>query len=122
MLGKEKEMYQKRDVRFGELGEYLCEVRAAQPWRVKNFESFDAFLETRFPGSRRKAYYLMAIHEHLPAKIKSSLKAVGWSKAAELMRVARSDREKFASATWLHKAQHLPKEQFKEEVERHLSG
>ena len=115
-------MDQQRDIRFVELGEYLCEVSAAQHWRAEKFDSFDAFLESRFPGSRRKAYYLMAIHEHLPAKIKPSLKAVGWSKAIELMRVARSDGEKFASATWLHLAQHLRKEQFKEEVERYLAG
>jgi hypothetical protein len=63
----------------------------------------------------------MAIHEQLPAKAKPSLKAVGWSKAVELMRVARSDGEKFACATWLHMAQSLPKEQFKEEVDRYLS-
>jgi hypothetical protein len=122
ILAQEKAMDKQRDVRFVELGEYLCEVRGCQHWRLEKFESFDAFLESRFPGSRRKAYYLIAIHEHLPAKIKPSLKAVGWSKAVELMRVARSDGEKFASATWLHKAQQLPKEQFKEEVERHLSG
>ena len=30
-------------------------------------KSFDEFLERRFPDSRRKAYYLMAIHEHLHA-------------------------------------------------------
>jgi hypothetical protein len=121
ILAQEKGMDQQRDVRFVELGEYLCEVRARQHWRLENFESFDSFLESRFPGSRRKAYYLMAIHEHLPAKIKPSLKAVGWSKAVELMRVARSDGEKFACATWLHMAQSLPKEQFKEEVDRYLS-
>jgi hypothetical protein len=122
ILAEDKTMDQQRDVKFVELGEYLCEVRADQHWRVERFESFDAFLESRFPGSRRKAYYLMAIHEHLPAKVKPSLKAVGWSKAVELMRVARSDGEKFASATWLHLAQCLPKEQFKEQVERHLAG
>jgi hypothetical protein len=121
ILAQEKGMDQQRDVRFVELGEYLCEVRACQHWRLEHFESFDSFLESRFPGSRRKAYYLMAIHEHLPAKMKPSLKTVGWSKAVELMRVARSDGEKFACATWLHMAQSLPKEQFKEEVERHLS-
>jgi len=121
LLAQEKGLDQQRDVRFVELGEYLCEFRARQHWRLENFSSFDAFLESRFPGSRRKAYYLMAIHEHLPAKMKPSLKAVGWSKAVELMRVARSDGEKFACATWLHMAQSLPKEQFKEEVDRYLS-
>jgi len=28
-------------------------------------KSFDEFLEKRFADSRRKAYYLMAIHENL---------------------------------------------------------
>ena len=46
-------------------GEYLCEVRAKQYWRLENLKSFDEFLEKRFPESRRKAYYLMAIHENL---------------------------------------------------------
>jgi len=31
---------------------------------VDNVRSFDEFLERKFPESRRKAYYLMAIHEH----------------------------------------------------------
>jgi len=41
-------------VRFVELGEYLCEVRAKQYWRVENLKSFDEFLEKRFADSRRK--------------------------------------------------------------------
>jgi len=55
-----------RDTRFVELGRYLCEVRAGQYWRLENLKSFDEFLERRFPESRRKAYYLRSIHEHLP--------------------------------------------------------
>jgi hypothetical protein len=47
---------------------------------------------------------------------------VGWSKATELVKVARRDREQFDCATWLHKAIGLPKEEFKREVERHLTG
>src|SRR5208282_5594196 len=35
---------------------------------------------------------------------------------------ARRDGQRFESATWLHKAQSLPKEQFKAEVERELTG
>jgi hypothetical protein len=53
-----------------ELGRYLCEVRAGQYWRLENVKSFDEYLE-RFPESRRKAYYLMTIHEHLPRVPKS---------------------------------------------------
>jgi hypothetical protein len=111
-----------RDTRFVELGRYLCEVRAGQYWRIENLGSFDEFLEKRFPESRRKAYYLMSIHEHLPAPIRRELKQVGWSKAAELVKVARHDPQQFDCATWLHKAQTLPKEQFKQEVEREMTG
>ena len=53
------------DERFVELGQCLCEVRAGQYWRLEYLKSFDEFLEKRFPDSRRKAYYLMAIHENL---------------------------------------------------------
>ncbi len=37
-------------MRFVELGQYLCEVRAGQYWRLENLKSFDEFLEKRFPG------------------------------------------------------------------------
>jgi hypothetical protein len=84
--------------------------------------SFDEYLERKFPESRRKAYYLMAIHEHLPKVPKADLRQVGWSKATELVKVARRDREQFDCATWLHKATQLPKEEFKREVEKHLTG
>src|ERR1700758_5540066 len=50
------------------------------------------------------------------------LREVGWSKATELARVARKDNQNFDCATWLHKARELPKEEFKQEVERHLTG
>jgi len=69
-----------RDTRFVELGRYLCEVRAGQYWRLENLKSFDEFLERRFPESRRKAYYLMSIHEHLPPQARKELKEVGWTK------------------------------------------
>jgi hypothetical protein len=122
ILAWEKNSDQERDVRFVELGRYLCEVRAGQYWRLDNLKSFDDFLEKKFPESRRKAYYLMAIHEHLPRIPKLELKVLGWSKAVELVKVARRDGEQFDCATWLHKAKELPKEQFKQTVERHLSG
>jgi hypothetical protein len=51
------------DTRFVELGRYLCEVRGGQYWRLETLKSFDEFLAKRFPESRRKAYYLMSIHE-----------------------------------------------------------
>jgi hypothetical protein len=75
-----------------ELGRYVCEVRAGQYWRVQNVKSFDEFLARRFPESRRKAYYLMSIHEHLPPQARKELKEVGWTKGVELAKLARRDR------------------------------
>jgi hypothetical protein len=122
ILHWEKTKDQERDVRFVELGQYLCEVRAKQYWRVEHLKSFDEFLEKRFPESRRKAYYLMAIHENLTKVPKQRLREIGWSKAVEMVKVARKDDERFDCATWLHKAEQLPKEEFKREVEQHLTG
>jgi hypothetical protein len=48
-------------------------VRAGQ-WRVEKLASFDDFLEKRFPESRRKAYYVMSIHEHLPPQARKGLR------------------------------------------------
>ena len=122
ILSWEKTREQEKDVRFVELGEYLCEVRAKQYWRLEHLKSFDAFLEKRFADSRRKAYYLMAIHENLTRIPKHELQQVGWSKATELVKVARKDGEEFDCATWLHKAKEMPKEGFKCAVECHLTG
>jgi hypothetical protein len=116
ILSWEKERGEERDLRFVDLGRYLCEVRSGQYWRLEKMKSFDEFLERRFPDSRRKAYYLMAIHEHLTRVPKQQLRQIGWTKATELAKVARREGERFESATWVHKAQVLPKEQFKREV------
>jgi hypothetical protein len=122
ILAWEQRKQAERDTKFVELGKYLCEVRAGQYWRLENLKSFDEFLERRFPESRRKAYYLMSIHEHLPRPIRHELKQLGWSKAAELAKVARREQEHFKSADWLHKAQSMPHQRFREEVEKHLTG
>src|SRR6266852_2292317 len=122
ILAWERRTEAERDTRFVELGRYLCEVRAGQYWRLGNLKSFDEFLERRFPESRRKAYYLMSIHEHLPPQARRELKEVGWTKGLELAKVARRDGQEFDCATWLHKARSLPKDQFKREVERELTG
>ena len=89
---------------------------------MENLKCFDEYLEKKFPESRRKAYYLMAIHERLPKQIHRDLRQVGWTKAAELAKVARKDGQCFDRATWVHKAKELPKEEFRREVERHLTG
>ena len=122
ILAWEKQKEAERDTRFVELGRYLCEVRAEQYWRVEDLASFDDFLARRFPESRRKAYYLMSIHEHLPPQARRELKEVGWTKGLELAKLARRDGQKFDCATWLHKAREMPKEKFKQEVEKELTG
>src|ERR1019366_7656113 len=111
-----------RDTRFVELGKHLCEVRAGQYWRLEKLKSFDEFLERRFPESRRKAYYLMSIHEQLPPQVRKELKQVGWTKGLELAKLARHQGQRFESATWLHKTRQMPKAEFQREVEKELTG
>src|SRR5262245_12578534 len=91
ILAWEKRSEAERDTRFVELGRYLCEVRAGQYWRLENLKSFDEFLERRFPESRRKAYSLMSIHEHLPPQVRKDLKEIGWTKGRELAKLARRE-------------------------------
>jgi len=122
ILAWEQRKEAEKDTRFVELGKYLCEVRAGQYWRLENLKSFDEFLERCFPESRRKAYYLMSIHEHLPPEARRELKAIGWTKGLELAKLARRDGQRFESAIWLHRAREMPTEDFKREVEKELSG
>src|ERR1700694_1305569 len=122
ILAWEQQKDAERDTRFVELGRYLCEVRAGQYWRLENLKSFDEFLERRVPGSRRKAYYLMSIHGHLPPQARKQLKEVGWTKGIELAKLARRDRQHFDCAIWLHKARQMPTDAFKKEVEKELAG
>jgi hypothetical protein len=122
ILAWEQSNEAEKDTKFVELGRYLCEVRAGQYWRLEKLKSFDEFLTRRFPESRRKAYYLMSIDEHLPPQARRELKQVGWTKGLELAKVARRDGQEFDCATWLHKAREMPKDEFKREVEKELTG
>ena len=122
ILAWEAQHENERDTKFVELGKYLCEVRAGQYWRLENLQSFDNFLERRFPESRRKAYYLMSIHENLPPQVRKELKHVGWTKGRELAKLARKQGQLFESAPWLHEARHMPREEFKREAEKELTG
>src|SRR5207247_9031828 len=47
---------------------------------------------------------------------------VGWTEGLELAKLARRRDGGFDCATWLHRARVLPKEQFRREVEKELSG
>src|SRR3954469_11400696 len=117
ILAWEKRSEADRDTRFVELGRYLCEVRAGQYWRVERLASFDDFLERRFPESRRKAYYLMSIHEHLPPQVRKELRHLGWSKGLELAKLARGQNgQEFNCAMWLHKAKELSREELQREI------
>jgi len=122
ILAWEQRKEAERDTRFVELGRYLCEVRAGQYWRLENLKSFDDFLERRFPESRRKAYYLMSIHEHLPPQVRKELKNIGWTKGRELAKLARAEGQQFDCAPWVHKARSMPREEFTREVEKELTG
>ena len=95
ILAWEQRKEKERETKFVELGRYLCEVRAGQYWRVENVKSFDEFLERRFSGSRRKAYYLMSIHENLPPEVRRELKEVGWAKGLELAKLAKKEKKNF---------------------------
>jgi len=122
ILAWEQAKESEKDTRFVELGRYLCEVRAGQYWRLENLKSFDEFLERRFPESRRKAYYLMSIHEHLPPQARKDLKEIGWTKGRELAKLARAEGQRFDCAPWVHKARSMPREEFSREVEKELTG
>jgi hypothetical protein len=122
ILAWEKQKEAERDTRFVDLGRYLCEVRARQYWRVEKLASFDDFLARRFPESRRKAYYLMSIHEHLPPQARKELKEIGWTKGRELVKLARRDGQHFDCAPWVHKAREMPREEFRRAVEKELTG
>ena len=65
-------------------------MRVSEPLREKH---------QRFPESRRKAHYLMAIHEKLIRIPKQQFREVGWSKAVELVKVAGREGKGFDSAT-----------------------
>lgn len=54
---------------------------------------------------------------------RAELEAGGWTKGLELAKLVRSkEGQGFDCATWLHKAQALPKEEFRREVEKELTG
>ena len=81
-----------------------------------------SFWKGGFPDSRSKAYYLMSIHEHLPPQIRRELKQVGWTKGRSWPSSRVRDGQHFDCATWMHKARDIPREQFKREVEKDLTG
>src|ERR1017187_6529014 len=121
ILRWERKTDQYQDQKFAELGKHLCEVRKQGYWRLGN-KSFEAYLEEKFPDSRRKAYYLMSIHDHLPQISAPEIEDLGWAKAMELAKVARSEGRHFDCATWLHTAKQSTKQELKEAVHKYFTG
>ncbi len=121
LLRWEQRVEQQKDQKFAELGKHLCEVRDQKYWRLGH-KSFDHYLEAKFPDCRRKAYYLMSIHDHLKQIPTPEIEELGWAKALELAKVARSEGRHFDSATWLHKAKEKTKQELKEEVYKYFTG
>ncbi len=52
----------------------------------------------------------------------AQLKELGWAKGLELAKLARKDGQHFDCAIWLHRAREMPQKQFKQEVEKELTG
>jgi len=53
---------------------------------------------------------------------RKELKEVGWTKGRELAKLARAEGQRFDCAPWVHKARTMPREQFRREVEKELTG
>jgi hypothetical protein len=121
ILRWEQRLEDQKEQKFAELGKYLCEVRNQGYWRL-GYGSFEDFLSNKFPDSRRKAYYLMSIHDNLRQIPTEEIESLGWSKALELAKVARSQGRRFECATWLHKARESSKEELQKEVHRYFTG
>jgi hypothetical protein len=80
-------------------------------------------MAVRAPSSRLLTMALVLLALLVVAgHVRPDLKEIGWTKAAELVKVARSDGQDFESAIWLHKARNMATKQFKCEVEKHLTG
>ena len=122
ILAWERQKEAERDTRFVELGRYLCEVRAGQYWRLENLKSFDEFLERRFPDSRRTAYYLMSIHEHLPPQSGRELKGGGLDEGGGVDQSRASGRAGLRLCSMDAQSTNLPRDQFKREVDKQLTG
>ena len=74
------------------------------------------------PGIEAESLLPNVNHEHLPPQVRRELKEVGWTKGLELAKLARRDGQEFDCATWLHKAREMPKDEFRREVEKELTG
>jgi hypothetical protein len=67
-------------------------------------------------------YYLMSIHAHFPPQARKGSERSGMDEGLELGKVARHDGQRLYCAIWLHKAREMPKDDFRREVEKELTG
>ena len=103
-------------------GPYLCEVRAGQYWRMENLKSFDEFLGEAL--SRIAAKGLLPDGDPRESDA-SSEAAVAGNRLAQGGRTGQGGPEGGGAVrlcTLGAQSQELPKEEFKREVERHLTG
>ena len=123
ILSWEKTIDRERDSRFVELGRYLCEVRSGQYWRLDNLRSFDEFLEKEVPGIAPQGLLPDGHPRASAANSQAGASGGGMDQGdgAGESRAAGTG-QRFECATWLHKARAMPKEEFKREVDRHLTG
>jgi hypothetical protein len=122
ILAWEQRNETERDTRFVEPGRYLCEVRAGQYWRVEKLKWFDEFLERRFPESRRKAYYLMSIHEHLPPQARKDLKENRMDQREGVGETGAGGGSELRLCTLGAQGRSLPRAEFARELEKELTG
>ena len=59
---------------------------------------------------------------YLPPQARKELKEIGWTKGRELAKLARRDGHGFDCAPWVHKARKMPREEFRREIEKELTG
>jgi hypothetical protein len=85
----------------------------------KALRNLRGVVRTSFTQLNGHSYQNLAKLNRIP---RNDLQQVGWSKATELVKIARKEGDKFDCATWLHRAKEMPKEGFRCAVERHLTA
>ena len=89
---------------------------------MDNLKSFDEFLEKKFPASPAEGLLPDGDSRAAAPTDPSRAETGRLDEGSGVSQGCRRDGQQFDCATWLHKAQELPKEEFKREVERHLTG
>ncbi len=64
----------------------------------------------------------MLTHDHMPRIPAPEIEDLGWSKALELAKVARTEGGQFDCATWLHMAKQSMKQVWKEAAHQYFIG